>query len=132
MDPSTVGGLWITRASSSPVAVGGISGAVAGFSVAVGEEVVAVGGTNGGDESGGHPAGVPAALGGVVRDALTRPEVCQISVKAPSRISCCSTAWTLLEPEDGADIGRREMRRSPDRTSGSMSGSHNPRNGHAP
>ena len=27
---------------------------------------------------------------------------------ASSKISCCSTAWTLLDPEEGADIGRRE------------------------
>lgn len=54
------------------------------------------------------------------------------SAKAVSMISFCSTAWTLLEPDDGADIARREARRRPLRRSGSTSGSHRPRNGHGP
>ncbi len=32
---------------------------------------------------------------------------------ASSMISCCSTACTFDDPDDGADIARREMRRSP-------------------
>jgi len=32
---------------------------------------------------------------------------------ASSMISCCSTACTFDDPDDGADIARREIRRSP-------------------
>ncbi|SLJ83050.1 Uncharacterised protein [Mycobacteroides abscessus subsp. abscessus] len=47
-------------------------------------------------------------------------------------ISACSTACTFDEPEDGADMARREMRRSLPRRSGSISGRLRPKNGQAP
>ena len=47
-------------------------------------------------------------------------------------ISCCSTACTFDEPDDGADIARREMRLMPESFSGNASGSANPSVGHAP
>ena len=47
-------------------------------------------------------------------------------------ISCCSTACTFEEPDDGADIARREMRLMPASLSGNTSGSANPSVGQAP
>ena len=47
-------------------------------------------------------------------------------------ISCCSTACTFDEPDDGADIARREIRLSPVNLSGSSSGSVSPKVGQAP
>ena len=52
--------------------------------------------------------------------------------KASSMICCCSTACTFVDPDDGADIARREMRLRPLRWSGSSSGSVRPKVGHAP
>lgn len=52
--------------------------------------------------------------------------------KAVSRISCCSTACTFDEPDDGADIARRETRLMPVSKSGSTSGRVKPNDGHAP
>ena len=47
-------------------------------------------------------------------------------------ISCCSTACTFDEPDDGADIARREIRLRPVNFSGSTSGIVRPNVGHAP
>ena len=47
-------------------------------------------------------------------------------------ISCCSTACTFDEPDDGADIARREIRFSPVNFSGSISGIVRPKLGQAP
>ena len=47
-------------------------------------------------------------------------------------ISCCSTACTFDEPDDGADMARREMRLIPVSFSGSTSGSVSPIVGQAP
>src|SRR5262245_65747843 len=47
-------------------------------------------------------------------------------------ISCCSTACTFDEPDDGADIARREIRLIPDNLSEHTSGSVSPNVGQAP
>ena len=51
---------------------------------------------------------------------------------ASSMISCCSTACTFDEPDDGADMARREMRLMPVSLPGNSSGSSRPNRGHAP
>src|SRR5271166_2674804 len=51
---------------------------------------------------------------------------------ARSMISCCSTACTFDEPDDGADMARREMRLIPVSLPGNSSGSSKPNRGHAP
>ena len=56
----------------------------------------------------------------------------QAQPNAVSMISCCSTACTFDDPDDGADIARREMRLIPVNLSGSSSGSSRPNRGHAP
>ena len=47
-------------------------------------------------------------------------------------ISCCSTACTFDEPDDGADIARREIRLMPVSSSEHTSGRVSPNVGHAP
>ncbi len=51
---------------------------------------------------------------------------------AVSMISCCSTACTFDDPDDGADMARREIRLMPLSLSGNTSGSVSPNDGHAP
>ena len=51
---------------------------------------------------------------------------------ASSMISCCSTACTFDEPDEGADMARREMRLMPVSFSGSNSGNSRPNVGQAP
>ena len=46
-------------------------------------------------------------------------------------ISCCSTACTFDDPDDGADIARREIRLIPANL-GHISGSSSPNLGHGP